>query len=80
MNYYVRLDEEDKPIVLYRGTPDMEEQVWCPERGWIPAEFLLDCLEGWGNIYFVEEEVARRWFPPEAFASDSHIIAAPQPT
>lgn len=67
MNYYVRLNDKNKPVVLYRGTPDMEEQVWQGDK-WGPGEFLLDCLEGHGNIYFIEEAQAKKHFPAEAFA------------
>lgn len=67
MNYYVRLDPNNKPVVLYRGTPEMEEQVWDPAKGWQPTEFLLDVLEGNGSIYFAEEKDARKFFPKDAF-------------
>ena len=67
MNYYARLDEDDQPIILYRATPDMEEQVWVPDRGWLPGEFLQDVLEGYGDIYPISEENARRSFDGRAF-------------
>lgn len=68
--YYVRLNEQDVPIVLYRATPQMQEQVWNPVDGWIDTEFLLDVLMCHGDTYFIETEMARQLFPPEAFIDD----------
>lgn len=67
MNYYVRLDDDDNPILLYRATPDMEEQVWSDKRGWLTAEFMIDVMDGFGNIYFIKEDRAKELFPTEAF-------------
>lgn len=67
MNYYIRFDLDDNPLVLYRGTPAMEEEVWSPGEGWIPGEFLLDVLEGHNNTYYVTEEFAKKWFPDAAY-------------
>ena len=69
MNYYADLDEKNKPLVLYRATPDMKEQVWMPEQGgWKLTEFLLDVLEGGGDTYPVSEKLARQYFPEAAFS------------
>lgn len=67
MKYYARLDDDDMPVILYRATSDMREQAWSPSRGWIPAEFLLDVLEGHGSIYYIKENKAKEFFPPKAF-------------
>lgn len=68
IRYYADLDEKNKPIVLFRATPDMEEQVWMPEQGgWKLTEFLLDVMQGWGDTYPISEEMAKKHFPKEAF-------------
>lgn len=67
MNYYARLDESNKPFILYRATPDMKEEIW-GDGSWAEAEFLLDALEGHGNIYAIDEAAAKKAFPAEAFA------------
>lgn len=68
MNYYARINEDDQPRILYRATPNMGEEVWVPDRGWITAEFLQDMMEGWGDIYPISEKTARENFASEAFA------------
>ena len=68
MDYFVELDDDNRPVTLYRGDADIGEQVWHQEQGWVMGEFLLDCLQGWGSTYHVSEEQARQWFPAEAFA------------
>lgn len=68
MNYFARL-VDDKPKILYRATPNMEEQVWSPGEGWVQSEFLQDVIEGWGDHYPIKEEDARNFFPAEAFSS-----------
>lgn len=65
--YYARLNEEGKPIVLYRATPEMKEEVWSETIKWFPAEFLQDALAGHGNIYPIEKEDAIWHFSPWAF-------------
>lgn len=67
MDYFARLNDKDKPIILYRATPDMEEEVWTPTYGWVQDEFLLDVLEGSGDIYPISEAKAKAGFPKEAF-------------
>lgn len=34
IEYCAWLDEQAAPAVLYRATPQMEEQVWIPVSGW----------------------------------------------
>lgn len=68
MNYYVRLDENDKPLLLYRATPDMEQHVWSDKRGWLPSEFMEDVLDGFGGIYPVKEDRAKALFSKDAFS------------
>ncbi len=68
MNYYVRLDENDKPLLLYRATPDMEQHVWSDKRGWLPSEFMEDVLDGFGDIYPVKEGRAKSLFSKDAFS------------
>lgn len=65
--YFARLNDDNKPIILYRATPEMEEEVWTPAYGWVPDEFLLDVLEGSGDIYPITVEKAKNSFPVEAF-------------
>lgn len=67
MDYFARLDDQNVPMILYRATPDMEEEVWTPEYGWVPDEFLLDVLDGSGDMYAISETSARANFPKEAF-------------
>lgn len=69
IEYYARLDERNRPMVLYRATPQMQEQVWIPGRGWEEDEFLLDVLMGHGDTYPIDLELARQYFPLEAFFS-----------
>ena len=81
IEYYAWLDEQAAPAVLYRATPQMEEQVWIPGSGWEDTEFLLDVLMGHGDTYPIDLELARRLFPPEAFIEPggSHGKGGPEP-
>lgn len=67
IEYFADLDEGTIPRILYRATPQMEEQVWIPGQGWQEAEFLLDVLMGHGDTYPISLEMARHYFPAEAF-------------
>lgn len=67
MNYFARLDKQNKPLILYRATPDMKEEVWTRDYGWVQDDFLLDVLEGSGDIYPITDAIAKSKFPKEAF-------------
>lgn len=71
ITYYAHLDEQNIPMILHRATPEMQEQVWIPGRGWQAADFLLDVLMGHGDTYPIAEEMARQYFPAEAFLDDN---------
>jgi hypothetical protein len=68
MRYFTKLDDDDKPICLFRVDPEAnKEEGWTTKEGWIPTPgFLENIIEG--SFYYsgITEQAAREWFP-EAF-------------
>jgi hypothetical protein len=63
--YFTKLDDDDKPITLFRVDPEANlEQAWTTREGWIPTPgFLENIIDGSFQYSGITEPAARENFP-----------------
>ena len=67
--YFIRVDNEDKPVALFRLDEPFSPKLWT-SGSWQYSERLIDYLEdGFVDLEEVSEEEAKD-FKPEAFESN----------